>query len=147
MIVLIYRIVLPDCRVVGGIKTVHLEQEVVEMIQEKVMVDADVASKFTRAIVDGREYYSQAYTRITKRNSYTVCYKEGETMRYGLIKYFLSLPNESVAIVNTLTPTSAYCYPQLLGILRSRIIPMKIESSINIIPVKSLVCKCVYDNS
>ena len=57
----------------GTIKTVQLEQEVVDTQQQKLMVDVNTASQFTRAIVGGIRYYSQAYTRVTKRNSHTVC--------------------------------------------------------------------------
>ena len=140
------RIVLSDCRVTGGVKTVQLNLEVIEMLQRKFSINIDVASQFTRAVINGREYYSQAYPRVTKRNSYTVCYKEGGATRYGLIKYFLSLPSQSVAVINVLTPTPAFCYPQRLTDLQSRIVPVKVESSTDIVLVRSLMCKCVYIN-
>ena len=102
---------LPDCHVIGAIKTVRLEQEVVDTLKQKLMVDVVVASHFVRAVVGGVRYHSQGYTRTTKRNSYTVCYSDGGTTRYGLIKYFLSLPNQSVALLTRLTPTSHTCQP------------------------------------
>lgn len=89
-----------DCHVLGTIRTEQLEQEMVDTLQQKLMVDVNTASQFTRAIIGGIRYYSQAYTRMTKRNSHTVCYMDGEATQYGLIKYFLSLPNQSVAVVN-----------------------------------------------
>ena len=73
----------------GTIKTVQLEQEVIDALQQRLMMDVASASQFTRAVVGGTRYYSLAYTRVTKRNSYTVCYKDGEATQYGLIKYFL----------------------------------------------------------
>ena len=135
---------LPHCHVVGAIKTVQLEQEVVDTLKQKLTVDVIVTLHFVRAVVGGVRYYSQGYTRTTKRNSYTVCYSDGGITRYGLIKYFLSLPNQSVALLTRLSPTSHTCYPQGLGILRSRIVPVKLESSIDAVPVTSLLCKCVY---
>ena len=135
---------LPDCHVVGAIKKMRLEQEVVDTLKQKLMVDVVVASHFVRAVVGGVKYYSQGYTRTTRRNSYTVCYSDGGTTRYGFIKYFLSLPNQSVALLTRLTPTSSTCYPQGLGILRSRIVPVKVESSIDAVSVTSHLCKCVY---
>ena len=122
----------------------HLEQEVMEILQQKFLIDTNVASQFTRAVIDGKEYYSQVYPRVTKRNSYTVCYSEDGVTKYGFIKYFLSLPSLSVAVINKLTPTSAFCYPPRLSILHSRIVPVKPESSIDVVSLRSLVCKCVY---
>ena len=128
----------------GTIRTVQLEQEVVDTLRQKLMMDVNTASQFTRAIVGGIRYYSQAYTRVTKRNSHTVCYMDGEATRYGLIKYFLSLPNQSVVVLNKLIPTTSHCYPRGLGILCSRIVPVQLHNSIDIVPVNSLVSKCVY---
>lgn len=129
----------------GTIKTIQLEQEVIDALKQKLMVDVSVASQFTRAVVGGTRYYSLAYTRVTKRNSYTVCYKDGEVTRYGLIKYFLSVAtSQSVAVVNRLSPTATGCYPRGLGILCSRIVPVKLEPSIDVVSVNCLVSKCVY---
>ena len=133
-----------DCHVLGPVKKVQVEQEVADSLNQKFTIRADVASQFTREIVGGVKYYSQAYTRVTKRNSYTVCYKDGGATHYGLIKYFLSLPNQSVAVLNKLSTTSDHCYARGLGILCSRVVPVKLQSSVEIIPVKSLISKCVY---
>ena len=75
-----------DCHVLGPVKKVQVEQEVADSLHQKLTIRADVASQYTRAIVGGVKYYSQAYTRVTKRNSYTVCYKDGGATHYGLIK-------------------------------------------------------------
>jgi hypothetical protein len=130
--------------VLGVVKKVKLEQEVVDALRRKLLIHVDVASQFTRAVVGGVKYYSQAYTRVTKRNSYTVCYKDGGATQYGLIKYFLSLQNQSVAVVNKLRTTSDHCYAQGLGILCSRVVPVKLQSSVEVIPIKCLMSKCVY---
>ena len=139
-----YRVMLIDCHVLGPVKKVQVEQEVANSLHQKLTIRADVASQFTRAIVGGVKYYSQAYTRVAKRNSYTVCYKDGGATHYGLIKYFLSLPNQSVAVLNKLSTTSGHCYARGLGILCSRVVLVKLQSSVEIIPVKSLISKCVY---
>ena len=49
-----------------------------------------------------------------------------------------------MAVINKLTPTSAFCYPPRLSILHSRIVPMKPESSIDVVSLRLLVCKYVY---
>ena len=46
-----------DCHLLGTIRTVQLEQEVVDTPQQKLMVDVNSASQFTRA-VGGIRYYS-----------------------------------------------------------------------------------------
>ena len=106
----------------------QLEQEVIDVLKQKLMVDVNVASQFTQAVIGGTCYYSLAYTRVTKRNSYTVCYKDGEVRRYDLIKYILSVAtSQLVAVVDMLSPTVIGCYPRGLGILCSRIVPVKLE--------------------
>ena len=61
------------------------------------------------------------------------------------IKYFLSVANsQSVAVLNRLSQTTAHCYPRGVGILCSRIVPIKLEPSIDVISVNCLVSKCVY---
>ena len=129
-----------DCHVLGTIRTARLEQEAVNTLQQKLMVDVNVASQFPRAIVGGVRYYSQAYTRMTKRNSHTVCYKDSE----ATLRIWVDLPDQSVATLNKLSPTTAHCYLQGLVVLCSRIVPVKLEDSTDVIPINSLVSKCVY---
>jgi hypothetical protein len=50
--------------VLGTITTVQLEQVVIDTLQQKLMVDVNTTSQFTRAIVGGIRFYSQAYTRV-----------------------------------------------------------------------------------
>ena len=43
------------------------------------------ASKFFRVSVNKAVYYSQEYTRITARNSYTICYTNQRTIWFNLL--------------------------------------------------------------
>ena len=43
---------LPDCHVIGAIKTVQLEQVVVTL-KQKLVMDVIVASQFVRAVIGG----------------------------------------------------------------------------------------------
>ena len=81
---------------------------------------------------------------ITARNSYTICYtnQDGEE-QYGLICYFLSLSHESVAIIHPLKPTTDFCYPRQLGNLHQCIVPVSLNTDICVVPIESLVCKCI----
>ena len=63
-----------DCHVLGVIKTAWLEQEMVDALHQKLMVDVDVASQFTRAVLGGVKYHFLAYTQVIKRNNYTACF-------------------------------------------------------------------------
>jgi hypothetical protein len=102
-----------DCHVLEAAKKVQLEQEVVDASASKAHDTCGcILSQSTRAVVGGTKYYSQAYMRVTERNSYTVCYKDGGATHYGLIKYFLSLPNQSVAVLNKLS-TKLSCHHRL----------------------------------
>ena len=142
----IFRLTLVDCSVIGSIETVSLSLEVQGALRRDCGVEVNVASRFLRASVKQVEYYSLEYKRLKTRNSYTVFYQAGEQDRFGLIHYFLSLPDQTLAVVQQLTPTSNYCYPHQLRELQQRIIPVTLESSICIVPIKSLVSKCVYLN-
>ena len=42
----------------GTIRTVQLEQEVVDTLQQKLIIEVNTASQFTRAVVGGIRYYS-----------------------------------------------------------------------------------------
>lgn len=107
-------------------------------------VEAIKASRFLRASVKHVELYSYEYKRLKTRNSYTVLYKENEEDKFGLIQYFLSLPTQSVAVVKQLKPTNNYCYSHQFRELQQRIIPVTVETGICVVPVKSIMTKCVY---
>ena len=65
---------------------------------------------------------------------------------YGLIQYFLSLSQFSVAViyVTPLTPSSNYCFPAQLHVLKDLIVPVVVESSVVVISVDCLLYKCVF---
>ena len=41
--------------------------EVIDALQQRLMVDVNIASQFTRAVIGGTQYYSLAYTQVTKK--------------------------------------------------------------------------------
>ena len=85
-------------------------------------------------------FYSKYYHRMKTRNIY---YEDEGSKKYGQILYFLSTTWNSLAVVSPFKPTTSSCYPQQLGILRIRKIPVKIERVLTVVPVQSLICKCV----
>lgn len=71
-------------------------------------------------------------------------YEENEEDKFGLIQYFLSLPTQSVAVIKRLKPNNDYCCSHQLRELQQRLIPVTVETGIHVIPVKSIITKCVY---
>lgn len=62
---------------------------------------------FTRLQIRGRIIHSQAYKRVSVRNSYTVSYKDGNQIKYGQVEVFVqaSKPcNNSVKYAAVLLP-------------------------------------------
>ena len=124
---------------IGNVQVILLDNDVKEAIGENV----EQASMFTKVMVGREVYYSQRYSRLKTRNSYTVCYEEDCSEKYGQIQYFLSMPGQVVAVVVPLIVITPH-YPSQLGILNKRIIPVAVSSSVRAVPVMALVCKCVY---
>ena len=59
----------------------------------------------------------------------TVCYQdESGGCNFGLVQYFLSLRNTTVAVITPLTATTEYCYSIQLRELQCSIIPIKKHS-------------------
>ena len=113
-------------------------------VKDAIGMNVEQASMFMKAKVNKEVYYSQRYDRLKSRNSFTVCYEEDNAEKYGLIQYFLSIPGQTVAIVVPLIITPPPHYPSQLDILNKRIIPVVLSSTICAVPIKALVCKCVY---
>ena len=137
------RLALSDCQVIGSVRAISVDPNVRQYLVHNFNIGCTAASAFDRALILGRTYHSCLYSRITKRNSYTICYTESGTDMWGFIDYFISLPSSSVAVVTPLTPNSSYCYPHQLHILRPCIIPVTVESSVVVVPTKCILYKCV----
>ena len=94
-------------------------------VQRSCGVEVDHASQFLRAKIHQEVFFSEKYTRVKTRNSYTVIYSQGGVEKYGIVQYFLSLSDQAVAVIQPLTvSTSPTCYPSQLSILHSRIKPV-----------------------
>ena len=113
-------------------------------IKDAIGTNVEQASMSMKVKVNSEIYYSQRYDRLRSRNSYTVCYQEDDTEKYGLIQYFLSIPGQVVAVVVPLFIRAPPHYPSQLNILNKRIIPVALSSTVCAVPIKALVCKCVY---
>ena len=86
----------------------------IEATFESTLV-TNTASHFLRVYVHHSVYHSKLYSRVKTRNSYAVCYQiPGEVPKFGLVLYYLSLRENTVAVINQLVPTDEYCYPHQL---------------------------------
>ena len=113
-------------------------------VKDAIGANVEHASMFLRAKVNREVYYSQGYNRLKSRNSFTVIYEEDNEEKYGLIQYFISIPGRVMAVIIPLSVIPAPHYPSQLGILNQRIIPVSLSSTICVVPIKALICKCVY---
>ena len=116
---------------------------VAECIQRRTGETVNSVSMFYTAGVDGEVYQSRSYTRITTRNSYTVCYTQGEEERYGLVEYCILFKRKTLAVVTPLLQHATPSYPEVLSILNSRIVPVKIGPSVDVVCINKFVSKVV----
>ena len=93
------RLALSDCQVIGSVRAISVDPNVRQYLVHNFNIGCTAASAFDRALILGRTYHNRLYSRITKRNSYTICYTESGTDMWGFIDYFISLPSSSVAVV------------------------------------------------
>ena len=140
---LLYRLLLEDCTVIGSLKTINLDIEVQRKVSEAFQTAAETASAFFRATINGETYYSRAYDRARVRNSYTVEYIDNERHKFGYIEYFISLKAHTAAVITPLTPTQNFCYPASLRVLRRNLVPVCVASSICVISLSCILHKCV----
>ena len=134
---------------IGRLYTAVVDDRVMRLVRSfEPMCSSNTASRFLRARVGKTVYHSQMYTRTKTRNSYTVCYKSEDGIeRFGLVQYYLSLTNTTVAVVTPLTPAHCHNFPSQLRELDDCIVSVNKELSIGVIPVRSFLYKCIYIDS
>ena len=104
-----------------------------------------------RAECQGITYYSRQYTRVKKRNSYTVMYMDSGVKHFGLIEYFAFVQQRLIAILNPLIPVRTSCKQHfhlstdVLDTL-SFIIPVARMDSVKCCFVEEFTAKCLSVN-
>ena len=139
------RVTLPDCVAIGGLSTVMMDDTIKILIQDlRPGSSSDRATWFLRAGVKDTVYYSELYSRMKTINSYTICYRKDDgSENYGSVQYCLSLSSTTVAVITPLTQTHIHNFPRQLQELDSSIVSVKKESSPSVVPVGSVLFKCV----
>lgn len=143
---LVHRCTLSDCSPIGALSKIILNVELSQAIYDQFSIHLTMGTVFERAVVNHVTYYSQAYRRTKKRNSYTVAFKDGEVIKFGFIQRYISLSSFTVAVITPLIPTDSYCYSRHLPMLRNYLIPVVTLSSVAVVAVSSFIHKLVCIN-
>ena len=61
-----------------------------------------IGKVFVKPKVNGRTYFGKQNKRITKRNDYTVSFKNSDTISFAIINHFLSIDDHSFAEIQHL---------------------------------------------
>ena len=105
-----------SCHIAGALKKcAQLEEVIVEQIASLMGVHYDFSRlrKALRIVKDGQIFFSEEYTRMKKRNGYTVKLADGT---YGIVKYYLvDLPSSTVLVVHTQLETDGAYFLQNAG--------------------------------
>ena len=92
-------------------------------------------------------FYSAQYSRVQKRNSYTIAFKDdSDTLKYGQIQYFTVCSGIAVGIVKLLkiNETSRNCFKLTFNSLDFRVFPVCVSNVIKVVPVHMIKEKCIF---
>ena len=136
---------------VGKSKEEQLDDFVISSLQHAFSVTLSVGNVFQRCFVNDILYFSKAYTRTQKRNSYTVCFTSEDNINFGEIEYFLCVSlsgsSKSYAFISQFLQKSSnkshFGLPHsALDHSASRILLVSSGPKV-LVPVEFLMCKCV----
>ena len=88
--------------IVGNIKKVPMPQELTSQLNAQ---PAELVEKFYRLIISSVIFYSKQYTRVCKRNSFTISYtvpNNSTGPRFAQIQYFIRLKDHIYAVIKEL---------------------------------------------
>ena len=98
---------------------------------------------FSWVMLKGTIYHSQAYRRTKHRNSYSVAYTDNDIVKFGFIRFYLSLRSLTVAVITTLIPADHHCCSTKLTVLSENLVPVISGSTTVVVPVTSLMKKYI----
>lgn len=99
--------------------------------------DFETIPTFNRLERNGDMFFCQQYTRVKKRNSFTIEYGPG---KFGQIYYFILHEGKAAAVVQqlVLSPIPESFYPT------STLVPAKLSDTYEIIDIETIVEKIVF---
>ena len=134
-----------NCAAIGRMNVISAEDlPVVLRIHNPV-------KKFCRVLVGQTVLYSAEYRRMSVRNSFTVNYKEDNSVKFGLIQYFLYFSSQILAVIIPLcceccTAHFGLTHSALDNLPTSQIVRVISRGSLCTISVYSVIGKCVFMN-
>ena len=144
-----------DERVLGALKEHQLNDKERELVG--AAVEETSVKKCFRVQNGVGVLFSEEYKRTKQRNSFSVMYKEGDTKKFGTIKYYLKIDNNLFAIVNkfqmsqnTLLNLDAVRNPDLVKFKSRNLCPQYSQLSeqqreeLELVPVQNITAKCVF---
>ena len=124
----------------GRIDYMKLSQEDSDIISKHYGVSITAISIFKRLQRNGETFYCQQYTKVKRRNSYSITYCPGEL--YGQIVYFILLNGKPAAVIKKLSVLSV---PEAFSPAQS-IVPVKVLAEKDVISVDAISQKVVFVN-
>ena len=142
-----------NVRVLGGVSLTLPLQSVISALTELPDLEMPRGQFMTiyRIELQGTVFYSQQYERVTKRNSYTVVYRDNSTLRkFGAIQYFLYVQRKVIAILKPLSPIRGLSCKEHFDLnttaidIASFLHPVNTEDRFDVCFAESIVCKCLF---
>ena len=130
----------------GTVLSVELLCSVNEYMAEKGHPLVEVGQrvmKFFRIDVNNTLYSSKEYTRVKKRNSFTICYNSKGSLRLAQILYFVEAQGCGFAIGKDYGLNGRIALPPQLT---SSVFPVIEDQDLKLFSVDLIIRKCVYVN-
>lgn len=127
----------PNTYALGTIKSTTLPSEEALLVGEHYGKAVSTVSVFQRLSMDGEVYFCQLYSRVKRRNSYTVKYG---VEKYGKIFYFITHKNKHVAMMRKLI-----VLPPCEQFLPTRtIVPVTVDTNLEVVDIASIQQKVIF---
>ncbi len=127
-----------------------------ELISEHYGINLTTVSIFKRLEKGGEVFYCSSYSRVKRRNSYTVSYMSGEVyysnqrlhniyyfagteVVYGQIQFFTIFKNKPAVVIRKLLKLPVFeCFAPC-----KTVIPVTLEPELKIVTVSNIKQKCI----
>ena len=136
--------------VLGGITIKAVQPNIVTALTNFLLINDQSPPSLPlvtvyRVEVRGTVYYCKQYTRVKKRNSYTIAYCNSGETSYGLIECFLAVRDKVVAVLHPVSKlSSSVSSPFCTAPGMSFIIPVTIDSDFKCCFVDDILFKCLF---
>ena len=109
--------------------------------------ESGLVHTFYRILIGSQMFYSAKYSRVKKRNSFTISFCKNSQTFFGKIQLFVIIDNLAYALTTCLVPDTTSCchfnLPADLECLNSKCLPV-LDGPLCLIPVNCIAEKCIY---